>query len=235
MSPDRIPRRARRALATALTLAVGMALPSAISLASHQFTDVPASSPYHGDIAAIRDAGVTTGCGGGRYCPKDTVTREQMAAFMNRLGALSPGKPPVVNANRLDGRDSTDLMRNAIWDVTTEEGPAPGPWATQGAPIQAGSVLTFVDAVLSGDLTSCAGYWSVAVGSNQATFVAWQGSESPVVLDEAPGTPFTATPITLPSAQPLSVSVACEASPGTLIAAPPVHVVFGFQWVEPYS
>ena len=41
--------------------------------------------------------------GGGNYCPKDYVTREQMAAFMNRLGALQAGKTPVVNADKVDG------------------------------------------------------------------------------------------------------------------------------------
>jgi hypothetical protein len=74
-----------------------MAFPIGV-IASHQFTDVPDSNPYHDDIDAIADAGVTTGCGGGKYCPTDYVTRQQMAAFMNRLGALEAGKTPVVNA-----------------------------------------------------------------------------------------------------------------------------------------
>jgi hypothetical protein len=33
-----------------------------------------------------------------------------MAAFMNRLGALAAGKTPVVNADKLDGLDSTDFL-----------------------------------------------------------------------------------------------------------------------------
>ena len=87
-------------------------------IASHQFTDVPASSTYHDDIAAIKDAGVTTGCALNLYCPKDFVTREQMAAFLNRLGALGPGKTPVVNATKLDGKDSTDYLQ--FLDVRTQ-------------------------------------------------------------------------------------------------------------------
>lgn len=69
--------------------------------ASHQFTDVPDSNIFHNDISAIAEAGVTLGCNppaNTNYCPGDNVTREQMAAFMNRLGALGPGKVPVVNA-----------------------------------------------------------------------------------------------------------------------------------------
>lgn len=80
------------------------------AFASHQFTDVPDSYTFHGDIDAIRDAGVTTGCSPTLYCPEDNVTRGQMAAFLNRLGALGPGKTPVVNADRIDGLDSSDLM-----------------------------------------------------------------------------------------------------------------------------
>jgi hypothetical protein len=96
-------------LLVAVVLGALMALPLAV-IASHQFGDVPDSNTYHADIDAIADAGVTTGCGGGNYCPSANVTREQMAAFMNRLGALGPGKVPVVNADKLDGLDSTDFL-----------------------------------------------------------------------------------------------------------------------------
>jgi hypothetical protein len=81
-------------------------------LAAHRFTDVPASNTFHDDIAAIADAGVTTGCSPNLYCPEQFVTREQMAAFLNRLGALAPGKTPVVNATRLDGLDSAQFARS---------------------------------------------------------------------------------------------------------------------------
>ena len=86
-----------------------LAFPMGIVLASHQFSDVPNSNAFHADIDALVDTGVTAGCGSGRYCPKANVTREQMAAFMNRLGALAPGKTPVVNADRVDGYNSASL------------------------------------------------------------------------------------------------------------------------------
>ena len=92
-------------------------------IASHQFTDVPTSSTYHADIAAIRDAGITTGCGLNLYCPKDFVTREQMAAFLNRLGALGPGKTPVVNADKVDGHDASDFLEAG--DIVIRQ---VGPW-----------------------------------------------------------------------------------------------------------
>jgi beta-lactamase superfamily II metal-dependent hydrolase len=39
---------------------------------------------HEGNIEAIVAAGVTQGCTPDRYCPQDSVTRQQMAAFLNR-------------------------------------------------------------------------------------------------------------------------------------------------------
>ncbi len=55
------------------------------------FDDVDQLSPFCQNIEWIRNRGVTLGCGPSAYCPQQQVTREQMAAFMNRLGtALTP-------------------------------------------------------------------------------------------------------------------------------------------------
>ena len=89
---------------SAALLGAAVAFPLGV-IASHQFTDVPNTNTFHADIDALRDAGVTTGCATNLYCPKDFVTREQMAAFLNRLGALQAGKTPVVNADKVDGKD----------------------------------------------------------------------------------------------------------------------------------
>jgi hypothetical protein len=99
-------------LAAAVLVGVAIAFPLGV-LASHQFADVPTNSPFHTDIDAIADVGVTTGCGGGNFCPQDFVTREQMAAFMNRLGAIQAGKEPVVNADKVDGIDSGGFVHGA--------------------------------------------------------------------------------------------------------------------------
>jgi hypothetical protein len=47
------------------------------------FTD-DAASPHQADINALAEAGVTTGCGPGLFCPDDSVTRQQMASFLTR-------------------------------------------------------------------------------------------------------------------------------------------------------
>jgi hypothetical protein len=48
------------------------------------FSDVPPSSPFARDIDRLATGGVTLGCGGDRFCPAATVTRQQMAAFLRR-------------------------------------------------------------------------------------------------------------------------------------------------------
>ncbi len=98
-------------LIAAALLGAAVAFPLGV-LASHDFADVPDSNPFHADISALADSGVTTGCGGGNFCPSTFVTREQMAAFLNRLGALGPGKAPVVNAAELNGLTSDQFVRS---------------------------------------------------------------------------------------------------------------------------
>jgi hypothetical protein len=57
-----------------------LALPSAS--ADHFWDDD--GSPHQADINRLADAGVTSGCGGGRFCPTATLTRGEMAAFLHR-------------------------------------------------------------------------------------------------------------------------------------------------------
>jgi hypothetical protein len=47
------------------------------------FTDT-AGSIFQADIDALFAAGITTGCGVGQFCPEQSVTRGQMAAFLHR-------------------------------------------------------------------------------------------------------------------------------------------------------
>lgn len=54
------------------------------STAASRFSDVPRGSTHVRNIQAITVAGVTQGCGGGRYCPNRPVTRAEMASFLTR-------------------------------------------------------------------------------------------------------------------------------------------------------
>lgn len=48
------------------------------------FSDVAPNGTHGGNIGAIAARGITSGCGGDRYCPRETVTRGQMTAFLYR-------------------------------------------------------------------------------------------------------------------------------------------------------
>ncbi len=124
--PDPRPSRRRPRALAALAMVVALVAFPLGALATHQYGDVPDSNPFHGDITAITNAGVTSGCGGGNYCPDRNVTRAEMAAFMNRLGALASNKTPVVNATKVDGWSANELNRLAYTsnNTTTVDGDA---------------------------------------------------------------------------------------------------------------
>jgi spore germination protein YaaH len=56
------------------------------------FTPMPfwdiSGSQFIGDILWLVDTGITSGCGGGRFCPGESVTRQQMASFLARALGL---------------------------------------------------------------------------------------------------------------------------------------------------
>lgn len=148
-------RKVGRSRLAVLTLALALVLPAGIALAGGQtFSDVPPSHPFFGDIEAIADAGVTGGCTPTRYCPDDNVTREQMAAFMNRLGALSPGKTPVVNAAELDGNPSSAFARPLFAVVNADGTLARGAGVVSAAGIL-GSPGRY-EVIFDRDVTACA-------------------------------------------------------------------------------
>jgi D-alanyl-D-alanine carboxypeptidase len=99
-------------LAVALAVTVGGDLALSPSPArAATFSDI-GDSTFRRDIEWLADQGITTGCGGGRFCPDDVVTRGQMATFLVRMfgySAVPPsdpfsddnGNPHEKNINRL--------------------------------------------------------------------------------------------------------------------------------------
>ena len=60
------------------------------------FTDVAPGSQFAGEIEALRNDGVTSGCTATTYCPEQSVSRAQMAAFVLRArcgSSYSPNLP----------------------------------------------------------------------------------------------------------------------------------------------
>jgi hypothetical protein len=69
-----------------VALALGSANAHAAPCAG--FTDVDSASTFCPNVDWLKNRQITLGCTGTTYCPNDYVTRLQMAAFMNRLGAV---------------------------------------------------------------------------------------------------------------------------------------------------
>ena len=70
-------------------------------LESAPFSDI-AGSRFYDDIVWLSDTGITTGCGGGRFCPNSPVSRGQLATFLVRALDL----PPAVD-DYFDDDDGT--------------------------------------------------------------------------------------------------------------------------------
>ena len=67
-----------------------------------RFSDI-ATSSHAENIDKLAAAGITAGCGEGRYCPDQHVTRAQMATFLARALKLIPlpGRAPLADGYRL--------------------------------------------------------------------------------------------------------------------------------------
>jgi hypothetical protein len=68
-------------------------------------------------INRIAAAGITSGCGADRFCPRGTVTREQMASFLSRAAELAPSAVDAFTDD--DGRThEADINRLAAAGIT---------------------------------------------------------------------------------------------------------------------
>ena len=55
------------------------------------FSDVPVASFGFKHVEALAASGITAGCGGGKFCPGNTLTRVEMAVFLAKaLGLHHP-------------------------------------------------------------------------------------------------------------------------------------------------
>ncbi|MGE5461998.1 MAG: choice-of-anchor Q domain-containing protein [Syntrophothermus sp.] len=72
--------------------------PAAIGM----FSDVPETDLAAPWIEQLVNEGITGGCGGGKYCPTNPVTRAQMAIFLLRAEHGTPYFPPTAAGMFLD-------------------------------------------------------------------------------------------------------------------------------------
>ena len=78
---------------------------SKITLAEKpQFSDVPVSSWYYGDVRSLKSIGLMVGVGGGRFAPNARTTRAQALMVLYRLSedSYDPGVNPFVDVTEDD-------------------------------------------------------------------------------------------------------------------------------------
>ena len=100
-------------------IARGLGLPSS---GTNWFSD-DNGNQHEANINRIADAGVTLGCGGGRYCPAERVSREQMASFLARALHLPAASVDYFSDDETSPHEA-DINRLAQSGVTLGCGPS---------------------------------------------------------------------------------------------------------------
>ena len=120
--------------------------PIAATPAATQFEDVPSDHRFSTEIAWLAAEGITNGCTTDRFCPDDSVTRGQMAAFLVRalpdLQQLDPGQPfgDVPPTHTF----FTEIGKLAKAGVTTKAATPPGRSSARQEPASRGQMAAFL-------------------------------------------------------------------------------------------
>lgn len=110
-----------------------LAAPNDSPVSPSGFVDV-AGHVFEADITWLVEAGITSGCGSGRFCPNRPVTRGEMAAFLNRTLRLSSA-PSAHFVDTVDNTFESDIDRLFAAGITRGCGPerfCPGRLVTRG-------------------------------------------------------------------------------------------------------
>jgi hypothetical protein len=87
-----------------------------VTLANHNFSDVPNSAFYHDFVDFLVQNGITAGCSANPplYCGEDAVTRGQVAVFLQKLAVALGNCPP--DSVRV-GPTCIDKYEASVWEV----------------------------------------------------------------------------------------------------------------------
>jgi D-alanyl-D-alanine carboxypeptidase len=122
---------ARRAIGLAISLlfaASALALPPTARAAG--FTDI-GSSPFRADIEWLAARGVTRGCTTTTFCPRQPVTRGQMASFLVRMFGFPAA--PAGDPFRDDDASAHEGDINRLYAAGITAGCGPGRFCPNGA------------------------------------------------------------------------------------------------------
>ncbi|MNB80252.1 Minor extracellular protease vpr precursor [compost metagenome] len=87
--------------------------------ATASFTDVSATSWYAGDVAAASKAGLILGVGGGKFAPTASVSRQEVAAILDRAVKLAGIKLTASNPSFTAYSDSAQVASYAKDSIQT--------------------------------------------------------------------------------------------------------------------
>lgn len=86
-------------------------------LGTASFSDVPDDSNIAAAVEWMKARGITNGCGDGKYCPDDNVTRAQMALFLYRFGGapISSGSTAATTTDTTSTDIQAFIKKNWIY------------------------------------------------------------------------------------------------------------------------
>jgi hypothetical protein len=165
------------------------------------FTD-DAGNPHQGDINRAAQAGITGGCGANRYCPKATVTRQEMASFLVR--ALDLRRSSVDRFI-----DDEDSIHEADINALAASGITAGCSPTRFCPrnsVTRGEVMAFLyRAYDGGSVTSVAALAGPDAAGDRDPSTDDEPDESPTTSPEPTPSPTDDTPAPSSSPEPTPI------------------------------
>jgi subtilisin family serine protease len=111
------------------------------------FDDVPSNSTFAADIGKLATAGVTRGCNppvNDRFCPDDSVTRAQMAAFIVRALGLTANTHPGFDDVPASSTFAADIGKLATAGITRGCNPPANDRFCPDDPITRGELAAFL-------------------------------------------------------------------------------------------
>jgi hypothetical protein len=84
------------------------------------YSDVPVDFWAASYIYDLTEAGITSGCGGGNYCPSDPVTRAQMSVFLERGMRGAGYAPPAASGSMFADVGASDFAAAFIEQLAND-------------------------------------------------------------------------------------------------------------------
>ena len=119
--PDNTVTRAQMAIFLLKGIHTSIYIPPDVT-GSTGFVDVPANYWAAAFIKQLATEGITSGCGGGYYCPENPVTRAQMAVFLLKAKYGAGYIPPAVGSGTGFGDVPVDYWAAALIKQLVTEG-----------------------------------------------------------------------------------------------------------------